>query len=138
MTDQKIYKEDKMSPLEIESWMKYTWEMKQKAPDRIEDAAKFLAVMISISLSLFLSIFGKSMDFMKSSWIIKSIPAILILALLFSFLVFYPKKYPFSSVSVDSIKQMVEKITRRKKIIFIIAVLFFILAFILFTGCLFF
>jgi len=39
---------------EAAEWRKYQREARQKAPERIEDAAKFLSGMISISFAIFL------------------------------------------------------------------------------------
>jgi hypothetical protein len=49
-----IARQGKMSPPEIESWMTYSWETKQQTPARLEDAAKYLAVMMTVAITLFL------------------------------------------------------------------------------------
>ena len=138
MSNKKIYRQGNMPSPEIESWMKYTWEAQQKTPERIEDAAKFLATMISIALSVFPAIFGKAEVFAKYGIVVKIIPVIWIIALILAFFVLYPKKYRFSSSSADSIKEMTEKINRFKQIVFTIDIVLFLVGFVLFSGVIFF
>ena len=58
MTQEKIIKSRKSIP-DTRSWYEFFWREKQETPNRIEDAAKFVATMISISLTIFLAI-GKT------------------------------------------------------------------------------
>jgi len=131
--NQKIYKEGNMPSPEIASWMEYSWEMQQKTPERIEDAAKFLATMISIALAVFPGIFGKITEFAKFGFLVKLIPIIWILALILAFLVLYPRRYRYSSINANSIKEMTKKITKQKQKLFTISIILFISAFVLFV-----
>ena len=116
-----------MSSPEIQSWMNYSWETRQQTPARLEDAAKYLSVMITIAITFFLAVYGKPETFAKSSFLIKSIPLIWCLSLIFSFLILYPKKYRYNSNSAESIKNMNEKIINFKQMIFSIASLCYII-----------
>jgi hypothetical protein len=128
-----IAKQGKMSPPEIESWMTYSWETKQQTPNRLEDAAKYLAVMMTVSMTFFLSVFGKTEQFLEAGWFIKSIPLLWCVSLIFSFLVLYPKRYPFNTSSAESIQEMTEKVIHWKQFMFLISSLCFILGIILFA-----
>lgn len=131
MTEKKVFQEGEMSPPEIESWMRYTWEMKQKTADRIEDAAKALATMISIALSFFWGILGLNAE-LKQLIDSKILSVIWILALIISFFVLYPRKYKFNPYSADTIKKMTEEMIHFKKILFLISIILFIFGFPLF------
>ena len=54
------YFQEGMSPPEIESWMNYIWEIKQQTPTRLEDAAKYLSICITVATSFFIALVGKS------------------------------------------------------------------------------
>ena len=125
-TKKQIAIQGKMSSLEIESWMTYSWETKQQTPARLEDAAKYLAVMMTVAITLFLGVIEKNALLTTSSWWIKSIPLLWCLSLILSFLVLYPKKYLFNASSAESIQQMTEKIIQWKQRIFFAASLCFI------------
>lgn len=103
----------KASPAE-KSWLEYLQTAEQESPNRLEDAAKFLATMISITLSLLLAL-GKSVFEQPQ------LPAILwaglgalFLALFLAFDVLFPRKYSAYHGSANDIRQMHEKIVRIK------------------------
>ena len=58
MDQPEVIKSSTSSP-DTKSWFEYTWKEQQETPNRLEDAAKFMASIISISLTIFLAI-GKS------------------------------------------------------------------------------
>ncbi|MCZ6819880.1 MAG: hypothetical protein O7G31_10380, partial [Calditrichaeota bacterium] len=59
MAEIKSVKASSMISHEQKSWLKHLWKTEQDIPNRLEDAAKFLATMISISFSFFIAI-GKT------------------------------------------------------------------------------
>jgi len=137
MTEKKGFQEGEKSHPEIESWMRYTWEMKQKTPDRIEDAAKALATMISIALSFFWGVLGlnPSLKLLIHS---KILSFIWVIALIISFCVLFPMKYKFNPDSLDSIKEMTKKVIAIKEILFLASSFLFLGGFILFGVVIFF
>jgi len=137
MTEKKVFQEGEKSHPEIESWMRYTWEMKQKTPDRIEDAAKALATMISIALSFFWGVLGlnPSLKLLIHS---KILSFIWVIALIISFCVLFPMKYKFNPDSLDSIKEMTKKVIAIKEILFLASSFLFLGGFILFGVVIFF
>jgi hypothetical protein len=102
-------------PTDKESWDKFILEQHQKTPDRIEDAAKFVATMISISLSLFLAISGGAEGFLKHANLpaIKAAVIMMVFALIVSFSVLYP--YPYKYVK----NSCVDMIRVHKKIVMV-------------------
>ena len=97
---------------DTQSWREHMWKEKQQTPNRLEDAAKFLATMISISLSLFLTV-GKS-TLTDSGGPAKLSIALWLLSLIAAFLVLFPWRYKYSSVSVASMKEAHARIVRYK------------------------
>ena len=97
------------SPPDTGSWFEYSWKLQQNVPERLEDAAKFLVVMISLSLTIFsttLTIPSNILTFAFALWLVASF---------FAFLVLFPRKYRFHSLSVESIKQAHSLIIRSKQ-----------------------
>ncbi len=125
------YADGEMTPPETESWMKYAWEMKQKTPDRIEDAAKFLATMISISLSVFLALMRLD-PALKQGGLEMIVPAIWIVSLIIALYVLYPRDYRHSSDSAASIESMTEDIIAKKRSRLFLAVVSFVAGFLVF------
>ena len=55
MEEKKLVK-SKEPPRDAEEWLEYIGQVDRKTPERLEDAAKFLATMIAISLSIFTAV----------------------------------------------------------------------------------
>ena len=127
MAEEKILKSKKTAP-DTKSWYEYTWREKQETPNRLEDAAKFLSTMISISLSIFLAIGKKSFENSGNNFLIKLSVLLWILSLLVSFLVLFPWRYRYSSILVNSIKEMHQKVVRDKYGLLIISTVLFVAA----------
>lgn len=98
---------------EKESWFQYRLKEEQDTPSRYEEAAKFLATMISISLTIFLSVTG-----LKEGSSPAGVAAILIfwlVSLMCAFLVLFPFAYEFSGDSVNSFRDAHQQIVKRKR-----------------------
>ena len=127
MSEQKI--QGKIASPDTQSWIEYSYKLEQDVPNRFEDAAKFLATMISLSLTITIT----AIDRLK----IETFPPVLLMFILFTwlialilaFIVLFPEKYRYSSISADSIKEMQKKIIRDKKRVFIAATLLYIMPF---------
>lgn len=59
---------------DTKSWFEYSWKLQQDVPARYEDAAKFLATMISLSLTIVTT----ALDKLK---VISFFPAVLLVSL---------------------------------------------------------
>lgn len=99
---------------DTQSWYDYIWEAEQETPKRLEDAAKFLATMISLSLTIFLAIGKSSFENIRGSTPLMVAVLLWLASLLFSFWVLFPHRYRYVSQSVQSIKEMHREIVRNK------------------------
>ncbi len=115
------------APPDTKSWLEYSWKLQQDNPNRFEDAAKFLATIISLSLTIIITAIDKlKLILIQPIWLFVVL-VFWLAALLFAFLVLFPEKYRFHSQSVESIKLAQTKIVQTKQRRFIIsAVLYFI------------
>lgn len=127
MPENDIIKSKKPEP-DTRSWYEYIWRQQQDTPARIEDAAKFMATMISVSLTVFLAIGKASLESPEISCQIKLAIILWIVSLICSFLVLFPWRYNYSSVSVKSVKKMHRKIVLVKYILLIVCLLLFLIA----------
>jgi len=137
MDELKVIKSEP-SPPDTKSWYEYSWKAQQQTPNRIEDAAKFLATMISLSLSIFAAL-GKSM--FESANVPGPIKISLIFwlaALLVSFLVLFPWRYSYSGDSIKTFKVVHKKLVWIKYGLLALALLLFLAALIIMTLTFFF
>jgi hypothetical protein len=134
MTDKPEIIKGKPSAPDTKSWFEYIWKEKQQTPNRLEDAAKFLAGMISISLSIFLAIGESAFENYETSCTIKAAVILWLFSLLVSFFVLFPWRYSFISDSVQSIKAMHRRVIRVKQVLLIISLLFFLAALTILAG----
>jgi hypothetical protein len=126
MEKQEILKSRKSDP-DTDSWYEYLWRAEQETPNRLEDAAKFLATMISVSLTLFLAVGKNSFEKHLDSPVIKMAVVFWILSLVSSFWVMFPYRYRYVSHSVQSIKEMNSRIVKTKYRLLVLSLsLFFI------------
>ncbi len=97
-----------------QSWIKHQREVQQKTPERIEDAAKFLSGMISISLTIFLKLNPDGFKEMAGSGLLNTAVLLWIASLVFTFLVLFPAPYRYHDSSSASIRRMHKKVVRYK------------------------
>jgi hypothetical protein len=115
------------APPDTKSWFEYSWKLQQEIPNRFEDAAKFLATIIALTISIIITALEKLKIILIHPLLVFIVLAFWLAALLFAFLVLYPEKYQFHSKSIDSIKRTTDQIVRTKKNRFVIStVLYFI------------
>jgi len=138
MTEQKpkFVKAKPLEPAET-SWLEHLWKTEQEIPNRIEDAAKFLATMVSISFSVFLAI-GKERITDTVDTEIQAAMVVWILSLFFSFLVLFPFRYKIASDSVELIRNTHRKIAIVKRTLLAISLVFFLTALIILVNRFFF
>jgi glucose-6-phosphate-specific signal transduction histidine kinase len=102
--------------------------MQQEAPTRFEEAAKFLATIISLSITiLFASLYRLALDEETKTKLALLLCA-LIGALLLAFMVMFPMRYKYSSKSVDQIKEATQKSVKFKQRFFIVSVGLYLLS----------
>jgi hypothetical protein len=126
MEEKKLVK-SKEPPRDAEEWLEYIGQVDRKTPERLEDAAKFLATMIAISLSIFTAV-TKAGGVLVFDWPARIALFAWLLSLLFSFLVLFPFRYRCISTSVKSIKTMHTRIVRIKWVLLILSSFLFFAA----------
>ncbi len=112
---------------EDEFWQTYFRDNKVKEPERLEDAAKFLSGMISISLTIFLKINDTAFDNLPK-WVMIFTISFWLISLAGSFLVFFPFQYPVHENAVRSIKDFHTNMVRRKRLLLLGSTVCFFLA----------
>jgi len=115
------------APPDTKSWFEYSWKLQQEIPNRFEDAAKFLATMISLTIAIISTALDKLTELVVQPILVFIVLILWLVALFFAFLVLFPKKYKFHSKSIETIKQANDKIIKTKHKRFVIStVLYFI------------
>jgi hypothetical protein len=127
MNEPQIIKSQKDAP-DTQSWYEYVWKAEQDTPNRLEDAAKFMATMISISFTIFLSDGKNAFENYQDSLYLKIALISWIISLLSAFLVLFPQKYQYISCSAADIKKTNKKIINRKNLFLIISLSLYLLA----------
>jgi hypothetical protein len=97
-----------------QSWIKHQREVQQKTPERIEDAAKFLSGMISISLTIFLKLNPDGFKAVAGSGVLNLAVILWIASLVVTFLVLFPAPYNYNDSSSASIRRMHKRVVRYK------------------------
>lgn len=127
MEKPKILKSRKPDP-EARAWREYIVQVQQETPKRLEDAAKFLTTMISVSLTLILVIGRDTVAQVAEHSAVRLALICMLLALLLAFMVMFPWRYRYSSESSQSIKAMHYKVVRVKDTLLILSFCLFLLA----------
>jgi hypothetical protein len=112
-------------------WEKYHQDTKAKEGERLEDAAKFLSGMISISLSIFLKINDDAFAALSSSWYAVLVVVLWLAALAGSFFVFFPFQYPVKAQVPTTIEAFHDTMVRRKRRLLLMSTVCFFLALLL-------
>ena len=96
------------------SWLAYAQKEKQETPKRLEDTAKFLVAIISISLTVFISKRPDVLaDWTKTTFM--GVALIWMASVLSSFLVMFPWRYKFNPDSAEDIRAAFRKISVVKR-----------------------
>jgi len=109
------------APPDTKSWFEYSWKLQQDVPNRFEDAAKFLATIIALTITIIFTALDKLKTIVVQPIWLFIVLVLWLIALVFAFMVLFPHKYNFSSKSIESIKSTQAKIVRTKQLRFIIA-----------------
>jgi hypothetical protein len=125
--EEKSVVKSKEPPKDAEDWFEYIRGEERRTPDRLEDAAKFLATMIAISLSIFTAVI-KAGGVSIIAWTGRVALFAWLFSLLLAFFVLFPFRYRCVSTSVKSIKSMLARIVRIKWILLILSTFLFFTA----------
>ena len=129
MADKEI--QSTFPPADAQNWIEYSWKMQQEVPNRFEDAAKFLATIISLSITLFFTAIEKLELLMPNTFFVALILLVWVGALVCAFFVMFPFRYEFVSNSEKEIKDLQRKIVAKKKNLFLLSIGFYFIPFLL-------
>jgi len=113
---------------DTKSWYEHIWKAQQETPARLEEAAKFLSGVISITLTLFLTVGKGSFEGVRPTGWPRIAAAMWLLSLVLCVLVIFPWRYRFCDISLDDIKRMHKKIVQVKYTMLAAGVLLFLIA----------
>lgn len=118
---------------EEDKWREHRWSEAQKLPERIEDAAKFLATMVSLSLTLALTLGKPAIEagdygphhrvlWALGCWFVALIPA---------FLTLMPRPYARVPDSTTEYRRMHARVVRYKYGMLVVGAFLFLLGFLI-------
>ena len=111
----------------VKSWLSHAQKEKLEAPKRLEETAKFLVAIISISLTIFISDRPEDMEPTTDKTFIW-VAIIWMISVLLSFFVLFPWRYKFNPESVEDIERAYRKITNTKRWILMLSLVFYLVA----------
>lgn len=108
------------------SWVEHQRKEKQDTPRRLEDMAKFLSGLFSISLIIILSPYSEVLKANKTSGSLQLGIICWLASLFLTLLVVFPFRYRYTSNSETSILEMHNKIVRNKFLCLLAGTLLFL------------
>ena len=109
------------------SWLAHAQKEKQEAPKRLEDTAKFLVAIISISLTVFIRKRPEGLADWTDGWFVFATVCWVVSALL-SFFVLFPWRYSFNPDSPADIQRAYHRISTTKRTLLFLSLGCFLLA----------
>jgi len=128
--DQKEYHVAKTAGKEKEKWYEHIIKEEQETPKRLENAAKAISGIISITLTLLLSAFEKESDILTFAHY-TSIVILWLLSVIIAFFVIFPFPYRYSKISINSYIKMLKKVVLIKYSLLLISTLLYLTGMIL-------
>lgn len=130
MSEEKIQFESVQGTLadpEASHWLSYERKVREETPKRLEDAAKFLAGMVSITFTIFVRL---DVDAFKgaSAGLLYLTVICWLLSLCLAFLVIFPVRFKYASQSAESISIMHKRVVGRKYVLLVASVILFMIA----------
>lgn len=110
------------------SCYEHIWKTQQETAARLEEAAKFLSGVISLTLTLFLTVGKDSFENVRLKGWAGIALGMWLVSLVACLCVIFPRRYRYCGISVDSFKQAHAKIVKVKYTILVIGVLLFLFA----------
>ncbi|MEM0994611.1 MAG: hypothetical protein AAGI49_16375 [Bacteroidota bacterium] len=111
----------------VEKWKEHQLQQRLETPKRLEEVAKYLSGMMSISLTIFL-IGDKDLFAATNRFWVYMASALWLLSLMITLAVQFPRAYRYSEASVASIQAMHQKVVRYKYWALVLATVLFVMA----------
>jgi hypothetical protein len=113
------------SPSDL-SWLKHAQADQQKAPERLEETAKYLSGIVSIALTIFISNQAKEVVGAAENWLVGAV-LLWMLAVVLSMFVLFPWRYSFVSDAPQSIQDAYSRVVKTKRLLLIISMIAFLI-----------
>lgn len=108
------------------SWLDWQQKEKQETVKRLEDTAKFLAGVSSLSLSILLGVNREALKSISNEGGMKFALCCWLLSIVLTLIVVFPFPYKYVSNSADSIRTLYKRISNTKFILILLGALFYL------------
>ena len=125
MDENKINKSQKPAP-DTQSWYEYIWKAEQETINRLEEAAKFLATIAGLSLTVFITGVQAGQASSPQDLPAKIAVVLWLVSLVVAILVVFPWHYRYHSQSVQSMKTMHRRVVRFKDFLLYLSALLYL------------
>lgn len=115
------------------AWLRYYQKMKEEEPSRLEEAAKYLSALVSISLTMLMGFVRLQLVYF-SVYALMMVSLLWIISILTGFAVLLPQLYKTNKESAQAIEQSVKRVVKTKGTFLGIAAVSFVLGLLLFVG----
>ncbi|WP_421795403.1 hypothetical protein [Haliscomenobacter sp.] len=119
---------------EDKAWRAWLRKNREDAPQRLEEAAKYLSGMVSICFTIFLSIHKQVFEGVETAWQVNWAVPLWLGSVLLTLFVLLPLPYGVDADSSTSIKRSLKRMVRVKYSLLILAVVLFVIALIMLAG----
>jgi hypothetical protein len=108
------------------SWIEFQRKEKQETIKRLEEAAKYLSGISSLSLSVVLGVNRDALKELSNDFELKGGICCWLLSIVLTLVVVFPFRYRYAENSADSIRAMHKKISHTKFLLLIVGALLYI------------
>ena len=116
------------------AWRAWLRKNREDAPQRLEDAAKYLSGMVSLCFTIFLSVNKDAFKDLETAWQVNWAVPLWLGSVLLTLFVLLPFPYGVNADSATSIQRSLRRIVRVKYSLLIVAMVLFIIALSLLAG----
>ena len=106
-------------------WIEYQLKEKQDTLKRLEDTAKYLSGLASVSLTILLAPNKEAFRLFDCSWLLKTGILCWLISILFTLAVLFPFRYKYMENSAQSIRTMFKRTTALKYTLLILGTFFY-------------
>jgi hypothetical protein len=108
------------------SWLEWQQKEKQESVKRLEDTAKFLSGISSLSLSILLGVNREALKQSSNNVGMKVALCCWLLSVVLTLIVVFPFRYKYASNSADSIRALFKRISHTKFLLLIFGALLYL------------
>jgi hypothetical protein len=109
------------------SWLEWQQKEKQETVKRLEDTAKYLSGISSLSLSILLGVNREALKLFSNTIGLKIALCCWLLSIVLTLIVVFPFPYKYASNSADSIRALYKRIGQTKFLLLILGTLLYLI-----------